>query len=58
MERVNPSKFISGGFVLLAHEEFHAGENFFLHWRGPRCVLSNINDYLYIVEDLRNGQLT
>lgn len=48
--------FNSGPFVIVGREGFHGGENLCLRWRGPRRVAYAINDYVYIVEDLRNGQ--
>lgn len=47
--------FIEGGFVLVASEEFFAGEKLALRWRGPRRIVKAQNDYVFQVEDLLNG---
>lgn len=52
------ANFIEGDFVLVAREAFHKGEKLCLCWRGPRSVIEAINDYVYQVEDLRNGTLS
>ena len=49
--------FIEGDYVLMAREEFFAGEKLALRWRGPRRVVKALSDFVYQVEDLRNGQL-
>jgi len=49
--------FIEGDFVLLARDEFTAGEKLCLRWRGPRRVTKAVSDYVYQIEDLRNGAL-
>ena len=49
--------FIEGDFVLLAREDFHAGEKLALRWRGPRRIVKSLSDYVFEVEDLRNGQI-
>lgn len=41
----------------MSREHFHADEKLCLRWRGPRRVVSAVNHYFYIVEDLRNGAL-
>ena len=48
-------KFSGGDFVLVAREDFSAGEKLALRWRGPRRVLMPFSDYVYTVEHLRNG---
>lgn len=58
MERRQLANFNSGDFLLVAREDLHAGEKLCLRWRCPRRVEHAINDYVYMVEDLRNGQLT
>ena len=45
-------------YVLVARNDFHAGEKLFLRWRGPRRITRAMNDHVYQVEDLRNGELT
>jgi len=47
--------FSEGDFVLVAREEFFAGEKLSLRWRGPRRVVKCLSDYVYKIEDLRNG---
>ena len=49
--------FTEGDYVLVARSDFHAGEKLCLRWRGPRQVRKALSDYVYQVEDLRNGQL-
>lgn len=49
------ANFTTGDFVLVAREEFYDGEKLCLRWRGPRRVVKAISDYIYRVEDLRNG---
>jgi len=44
-------------FVLVARENFFAGEKSALRWRGPRRITKAISDYVYQVEDLRDGNL-
>jgi len=48
--------FAEGDYVLLAREDFFKGEKLALRWRGPRRIIKALNDYVYQVEDLRNGQ--
>lgn len=48
--------FTEGDFVLVAREDFFAGEKLALRWRGPRRVQRAINDYVYLIEDLRTGE--
>lgn len=48
-------KFSEGDYVLVAREDFSAGEKLALRWRGPRRVVKAVSDYVYTVEDLRNG---
>jgi len=47
--------FSEGDYVLMAREEFFAGEELALRWRGPRRIVKAVNDYVYQVEDLRTG---
>lgn len=51
------SNFEEGDYVLVARPEFHAGEKLCLRWRGSQGVTKALSDYVYQVEDLRNGQL-
>lgn len=46
---------MEGDFVLVAHEEFHAGEKLCLRWCGRRRITKALNDYVYCVKDLRDG---
>ena len=48
-------KFAEDDFVLVAKEDLSAGEKLTLRWRGPPRVLKPVSDYVYTVEDLRNG---
>lgn len=57
-EKGVPANFSAGDFVLVAREHFNEGEKLYLRWRGPRRVVSAINDWVYLVEDLRNGELS
>lgn len=49
--------FFDGDFFLIAREDFTAGEKLSLRWRGPRREVGSLNDHVYQVEDLRNGQV-
>ena len=49
--------FEEGDFVLVARDEYGAGDKLLLRWRGPRRVTKALNDFVYQVEDLRTGQL-
>lgn len=49
--------FSNGDFVLVAREDFTAGEKLSLRWRGPRRIVTALNNYVYQVEDLRNGRV-
>lgn len=40
---------------MVAREEFHTGEKLALRWRGPRRVVNALLNYVFQVEDLRNG---
>ena len=45
-------------YVLVAREEFFKGEKLCLRWRGPRRVVKALNEFVYQVEDMRNGTVT
>lgn len=47
--------FTEGDYVLVARDEFFAGEKLALRWRGPRRIVKAISDYVFEVEDLRTG---
>lgn len=55
MSRGSLPNFSEGDFVLVARQDFTAEEKLSLRWRGPRRVVKSLNDYVYQVEDLRNG---
>lgn len=41
----------------MARSDFRSGEKLSLRWRGPKRVVKAVNDYIYQVEDLRDGTL-
>lgn len=47
--------FVEGDYVLVAREEFSKGEKIALRWRGPRRIVAAKSDFIFQVEDLRNG---
>lgn len=47
--------FSEGDYVLVARDDFSKGQKIALRWRGPRRIVSAKSDYIYQVEDLRNG---
>lgn len=49
--------FTEGDYVLVARNDFHAGEKLALRWRGPRRIVKALSDYVFQVEDLRNGMV-
>ena len=49
--------FEEGDFVLVARNNFHHGEKLCLRWRGPRRIIKAMNDWIYQIEDLRNGNI-
>ena len=51
------ANFSEGEFVLVAREEFNAGEKLALRWCGPCRITKAISEYVYQVEDHRNGAL-
>ena len=55
--RGQSANFSEGDFVLLAREEFFAGEKLALRWGGPRQIVKALNDYVFQIRDLRNGSL-
>lgn len=50
------ANFTEGDYVLVAREDFFENEKLCLRWRGPRRVIKALNDYVFKVEDLRNGE--
>lgn len=57
-QRGLPSNFHEGEFVHVACEKFLGGEKLFLRLRGWRCVESYISDCLFLIEDVRNCELS
>lgn len=49
--------FTESDFVLVARDDYRTKEKLSLSWRGPRRVVRAVNDYVYSVEDLRDGEL-
>lgn len=47
---------LEGYYVLVAREEFFEGWKLCLRWRGPRRVRTALSDYVFKVEDFRNGK--
>jgi hypothetical protein len=52
------ANFDIGEFVLVAKREFAAGDKLTVRWRGPRCVVSVISEFVYAVEDLLTGVIS
>jgi hypothetical protein len=50
--------FALGDFVLVAKSDFRVGEKLTLRWRGPKRVVGVLSDFLFEVEDLRDGKLS
>jgi hypothetical protein len=53
---VHAINFGLGDFVLVAKRDFRVGEKLTLRWRGPKRIVGVLFDFLFEVEDLRNGQ--
>lgn len=49
--------FTEGDFFLSTRENLIADAKHFFRWCGPRRVVRKVHDYVYQVEDLRNGCL-
>lgn len=49
--------FSEGDYVLVARVQFFGKEKLCIRWRGPRCVLKLMNEYVFMVADLRNGNM-
>lgn len=47
--------FCEGDYVLVSREHFSTGEKLSLRWRCLRRISKAMSDYIYQVEDLRNG---
>lgn len=50
------AKFTEGYYVLVSSEYFFENEKLCLRWRGPRSVLKALNDYVFKMEDLGDGE--
>ena len=46
---------MEGDWVLVARDDFTAGEKLRLRWRGPRRIKKALSDYVFQVEDIRTG---
>lgn len=44
-------------FVLVARDDFCAVEKLYLRWSGSRRIVEAMNDYVYRIQDLRNGTM-
>lgn len=51
----NVSLFDVSDYLLVARNDFHAGEKLALRWHGPRRIFKAVGDYVFTVEYLRNG---
>jgi hypothetical protein len=51
-------RFSEGDYVLVARSGFNAGEKLALRWRGPRCIVKALSNYVFQVEDLCNGTIS
>lgn len=54
---VHTVNFALGDYVLVAKREFMMGEKLSLRWRGPKRIVGILSDYVFDVEDLRNGKV-
>lgn len=43
--------------MLVARENFHEGQKLCSRWRGPRRIVTVLNDYVFCVEDMRNDTM-
>lgn len=48
-------RFTEVDFVLVARNEFFSSEKLELRWTGTRRVVKALRDFVFIVEDFRNG---
>lgn len=51
------AKFSEGDYVLVTREHFYESEKLCMRWWGPRRVTKCLSDYVFQVEDLRNGNI-
>eukprot|EP00737_Agarophyton_chilense_P000604 gb/GEZJ01000672.1/.p4 GENE.gb/GEZJ01000672.1/~~gb/GEZJ01000672.1/.p4 ORF type:complete len:223 (+),score=29.84 gb/GEZJ01000672.1/:4143-4811(+) len=49
--------FTNGCFVVVARGNFSAAQKPALRWRGPRRIVQALSNYVFQVEDLRNGSV-
>lgn len=45
----NQPNFGEEDFVLVARDEFHAGEKLALRWRGAKRIIKALSDYVFQV---------
>lgn len=57
LARRGKPNFDIADYVLLAGEDFHAGEKPVIRWHGPRRVKKTVKNYDDVIEDLRTGAL-
>lgn len=50
------SNVLQGDYVLIARDDFAAGEELGLRCRGTRRILNALSNYEFLVENLRNGK--
>jgi Integrase zinc binding domain/Integrase core domain len=55
---VHAINFGLGDFVHVAKRDFRVGEKLTLRWRGPKRIVGVLSDFLFEVEDLRNGTVS
>jgi hypothetical protein len=55
---VHAINFGLGEFVLVSKRDFRVGEKLTFHWRGPKRIVGVLSDFLFEVEDLRNGKVS
>lgn len=57
MSKGRMPNFMEGDYVLVAKNTFHRGEKLCLRWCGPRRVVKALNNHIFQIEDLRNGEI-
>jgi hypothetical protein len=55
---VHAINFGLGDFALVSKRDFRVGEKLTFHWRGPKRIVGVLSDFLFEVEDLRNGKVS
>lgn len=53
-EREMLAKFSNSDYFLFARDDLNAGGKLCLRWRGPRRFVRPVNDFVYLIEELRN----